>query len=456
MTQFEFYKSIQFVAELFLAETIFTYKLRKNRFFWLKLPLGLIALFLFSYMLPIFSTNAFYIFFLFLAIFIFSIFVCKLLYKVTWLTMIFCCLGGYTVQHIAYELWTFFFGLSGLSAGMPMGFYGDEFVGVFTNPVATAYYLAAYAITYFLCSLCFGEKLDGMERIELNKFFMFFFAIFMLVVDILLNAFVVSHAAEERNVFYQSTLSIYNILCCVFALYLQIESALNKQLETTLLEVGRMWEQAKKQYAISKENIEALNIKYHDLKHQIRNFGEQKIISQSVASELYERIAQYDSAIKSGNAALDVILTEKSLICNKYGIIFSCIADGEKLDFMPEADVYALFGNIMDNAIEAVKNIDSSKRVISLKVKQVNDFVVVDETNYFSGKLKFVNGLPQTTKQNKEMHGFGMKSIEVISGAYDGNLKVSQEDELFHLNILFIGVEQKREALKKNPIKEDD
>ena len=77
----------------------------------------------------------------------------------------------------------------------------------------------------------------------------------------------------------------------------------------------------------------------------------------------------YDSMLKTGNEALDVIFAEKSLLCRKNDIKLNCIIDGAKLSFMETADIYVLFGNLMDNAMEAVEKLsDVDKRIVSVNV----------------------------------------------------------------------------------------
>lgn len=78
--------------------------------------------------------------------------------------------------------------------------------------------------------------------------------------------------------------------------------------------------------------------------------------------EIEKSVSLYDANVKTGNTVLDTILTEKSLLCYKKGIILSCVADGENIAFMEDADVYSLFGNALDNAIEAVLKLEEQRK----------------------------------------------------------------------------------------------
>ena len=145
----------------------------------------------------------------------------------------------------------------------------------------------------------------------------------------------------------------------------------------------------------------------------------------------------YDSSVNTGNKALDTVLMEKKLYCEKYLIQLTCIADGEKLTFMQPADVYSLFGNALDNAIESVlKEEETEKRVISLSVSERMQLLTIRVENYLAEKPEILNGLPVTTKDDKKHHGFGMKSIQYIARKYGGEISVASEDHAFILNII--------------------
>ena len=146
----------------------------------------------------------------------------------------------------------------------------------------------------------------------------------------------------------------------------------------------------------------------------------------------------YNSRFKTENAALDVILSRKSFVCHERHIHFTVMADGKALNFMREADIYSLFGNILDNAIEAAGKLENSEqKVIKLSVEREGYFVSIHEENYFSEKLEFEDGLPKTTKPETVYHGFGMKSIRMLAGQYDGSVKIAVEGNRFILDILF-------------------
>lgn len=194
------------------------------------------------------------------------------------------------------------------------------------------------------------------------------------------------------------------------------------------------------QYKQSKNSIELINQKYHDLKHQIdvlrkeTDTDKKKEWLNSIESEIEE----YEAQNKTGNSVLDTILTSKNMICQQNDIQFTCVANGKLIDFMDVRDICSIFGNALDNAIESAKKIkDKDKRLIHTAVSKKKGFVYVKFENYYEEKLSFKKGFPLTTKENKQYHGYGLKSIRHITNKYHGNIKIYTEDNWFELNLLF-------------------
>ena len=104
---------------------------------------------------------------------------------------------------------------------------------------------------------------------------------------------------------------------------------------------------------------------------------------------------------------------------------------------MNDMEISSLFGNMLDNAIENVeKQKDHDKRLIRLYVDQEKGFLRIRMENYCDEKVKFRNGMPVTTKHDRYLHGYGMKSIQKTVQKYNGSVVASQENNWFMLRIL--------------------
>lgn len=188
-----------------------------------------------------------------------------------------------------------------------------------------------------------------------------------------------------------------------------------------------------------KQVHDAINIKCHDIRHQIAAIRSNST-DEAYRAELKKigkLVDLYDATPHSQNAALDVVLSSKMLACQGRNIVMTCMADGRRLGFMEDCDIYALFGNIMENAIEAVSQvIKPEQRMISLSVATKGDFLTIEVENFFTGQISFEDGLPVTTKEDKDNHGYGTQSIRMLVEKYDGYMKYTTQEDIFTLSIL--------------------
>lgn len=229
--------------------------------------------------------------------------------------------------------------------------------------------------------------------------------------------------------------ALYDILCCFFTLYIQYSLIKAGRREHEYRLIQHLHHLEKQQYDITKKNMEMFDIKMHDVKHML--LGMRNILTSEQIAEIEKVVTIYDSTVKSGNEVLDVIFTEKSLQCEQKGIAFERIVDGSLLRFMHVSDVYSLFGNAIDNAIEAVSKVDKrEKRTVSLMVRESRGMVYIGLENGYTGTIEFEDDLPVTTKQDKRFHGFGTKSMRNVVEKYGGTMVINASDNIFRLNIL--------------------
>lgn len=223
-------------------------------------------------------------------------------------------------------------------------------------------------------------------------------------------------------------------------IYLQKELFYNSAMRQELAVMNLLWKKEQEQYRLSKENIALINHKCHDLKHQIRAIrGASKEDMDKYLAEMEDSIRIYESIVKTGNEVLDTILTEKSLYCRERGITVSCVADGSQMEFINTVDLYAILGNALDNAIEAVEKFRQQEmRQIDVLIHRQQSFLVIQILNPIPSDSSFVyeEELPVTTKGDRQYHGFGLRSMRYLVKKYDGCLTVGTEDGCFSLKIL--------------------
>ena len=344
-----------------------------------------------------------------------------------WQTL-FCATAGYTLQNLASGLEVL---ISILVSHRASGLLAEPW----NNILGFGIPLVVYAFGY----LVFIRQIDrrGLALAEDKSMLAMFIVVVFVIIgfDILIKTLVWDGIRFSSLVL----IRLVHSLICAFVLFAEYEILYARRMIDEKAETERVLAERERQYRLSRENIEAINIKCHDLKHQIRALASgDATVSSRVLDEISREVDVYDSVVKSGNDALDTILTEKSLYCEKHGITLSCIADGAALDFVEPTDLYSFFGNALDNAIEAVERMaDPERRSIGLVVRRTGDMVSIHVENYFDGNISFGGeGLPNTRKPDEANHGFGVRSMRMIAESLGGSLTCRTQEDVFHLDAL--------------------
>lgn len=227
---------------------------------------------------------------------------------------------------------------------------------------------------------------------------------------------------------------LYAVACCIITLYLLMSAFEEGRLSQELTILSQLDRKRAEQYEMSKESIEIVNTRCHDLKKLI-----EQILANKAAvdvEEITRELSSYDAIVKTDNPAFDTILTEKSLYCEKNGIRLTVMADTKRLGFLSDIDIYSLFVNIFDNAIEASMKLEEGNRAIGLTVRSIGDICSIHSDNLFNGTIKYNGKNIATSKQNASEHGFRLASIRRITEKYGGEMKISAEDGVFNLDIV--------------------
>ena len=310
-------------------------------------------------------------------------------------------------------------------------------------------YVIWNCITYFITLgfvygiffyIFFKQKKDPVQAsFHSLQIILFSFGVVLttIVVSILVRFYVMFGSAYQLYM-----ISMWqNLLTCVILSLLFYTILRHNHMESELEVETRLLEEKKKQYELSKENIESLNIKLHDLKYRMQMLADNnEQVNKDALKDITKGIGIYDSLAKTGNTPLDVVLTEYALRCENNHISFTSVADGKSLEFMTQYDIYTLFGNAITNAIEAVMKLDNpDKRQISLVIKKKSNVLLIVLENYFDAKpIKKDSELHViSSKADKLSHGYGTKSMYMIVDRYGGTIQNEVHDDIYTLTIAF-------------------
>lgn len=111
------------------------------------------------------------------------------------------------------------------------------------------------------------------------------------------------------------------------------------------------------QYKRSKEGINLINRRYHELKVQLARIREEQDQTKQNAAiaAMEQNIRQYEAENKTGNPVLDTLLTAKTMECQQENITITSVADGRMLGFLTIRELCTIVGVAPDNAIAAVR-----------------------------------------------------------------------------------------------------
>ena len=420
---------IVFVGELLLATSVYVFKLRRRNHFWLWLVLCLSCFIGFAYswsLIPYINSVTsiiFSILFFFIAFFglIGSLMAC---FKVNIQAAMFLGTAGYAMQHFTYKLIQIVIG--SIEKGIPS--FVDNNYGIYG--IYASFVIISLPIFYNM----FGKKIHNNETLIIEDSRLLIISIILIICTVILNLIYESFV-KVSNLTLFIVGCLFDMVCCFLTLFIEFEMLKSKEISEAYIQMKTIWESEKKQLEISKENMDYMKILAHDLKHELNEST--LLISKDKVDELNHRIAAFGNSIKTGNDILDLVIAERTLIVQKENINLSIIADGSVLSNMKQSDCYSLFMNIMDNAIDAVKELPKDQREISLAVRESMGMILIHEVNPFKGTLNFKDGLPQTTKGDSMYHGLGIKSIKGIVDSYSGDCEISIKDNnIYVLNIL--------------------
>lgn len=171
----------------------------------------------------------------------------------------------------------------------------------------------------------------------------------------------------------------------------------------------------------------------HDIKNHllcIKNLNTTKESNEYIEKinlEINQNIVDFNT----GNAILDVIFYEKSIICIDKKIEYKFNVDYSKCEFIDVIDTCSIFSNLLDNAIEACDKIDEGKKFIEIKGHIANGFFVIKCENTKVNDVLYIGENIITDKEDKEFHGIGIKSIRESFEKYGGDINIEVLDNKF-------------------------
>ena len=188
---------------------------------------------------------------------------------------------------------------------------------------------------------------------------------------------------------------------------------------------------------------EDMQVFKHDLKNKLvemYRFFEEEDTRQLMERirKIYQELDSADDASYSANPAVDSVLRLKIGKAKSEGIetdVYVLVPKGLKLEY---GDTGVLYGNLLDNAIEACQKVEKGKRYIHIENKYMDGKMLLVIEN---SKPPVVNEKLQTTKQDSYQHGRGIASVRKVVGKYNGTVVFSDKGDCFEAAVMLYGIE---------------
>ncbi|MGL5312196.1 MAG: ATP-binding protein [Peptostreptococcaceae bacterium] len=177
---------------------------------------------------------------------------------------------------------------------------------------------------------------------------------------------------------------------------------------------------------------------YHDMKNHLACIERlnNNIDSKKYIDNMKKEIYKLENNFNTGNMILDIVLDEKSGICEEKNISFISKIDSKQIDFIEDIDVCSIYSNAIDNAIEACDKISESEKHITIASTYIKNFCIIKIENSKVNEIILKEGKIKTNKNDKLLHGIGIESIKRTVEKYDGEVVIDYSDSSFVLKIM--------------------
>ena len=177
----------------------------------------------------------------------------------------------------------------------------------------------------------------------------------------------------------------------------------------------------------------------HDLKDQVELLndliekGDYKE-AQNHMHRLYHTVENTASVCYTGNSTVDSVINLKDAYARNLNIRFKTKIKVNRIEF-DTIGLCRILGNILDNAVEACQRIDSGERYIFFMMNQIENKLII-EVNNTSLEVDVSN--LSTSKENKLIHGIGLRSIKHMVHNMNGHVSYHYEDGIFSMKVVWV------------------
>ena len=210
------------------------------------------------------------------------------------------------------------------------------------------------------------------------------------------------------------------------------------------LYVDELMKEKEKYSKESMEIIKRSNEELREFKHDLKNYllplqEAMETMPQSEMAKVWEKINQkiedVQTLIQTGNSYVDSMINTKITLARSEKVDVKCTILS-KMEGIDDLEFCSVFGNLMDNAIEAERKVTEKKEII-IFVEEKMGYLRLEIQNKIEKSVLNENSSLNTTKKDTSSHGIGHKSIKRTMQKVGGALKYYETGDLFCAEAVF-------------------
>lgn len=268
----------------------------------------------------------------------------------------------------------------------------------------------------------------------------FFAALFVSAITVYLEIQIFKQENISDLTYALSMICVLLLNFTVFYLYDSLSKSFKDKMQSELAKLETMYYHAQAEMICN--NAEELKRFRHDIKNRIIAV-EQLLIqgnnnkAAEYLTDITDKLTNIMSYSETGNIVIDSILNYKLTQAFQEGIKIDRRIVIPKDISVDDDDIIVILGNILDNAIEAAAKCEN-ERYIRLNIRYDKGTLLISLKNNYDGNICKSNSKIKTTKSNHEMHGIGLKSVELIVQKYYGKIEINHNEKEFEITIMLL------------------
>ena len=287
-----------------------------------------------------------------------------------------------------------------------------------------------------------GCKLCNSLRLRNNKIYStpisYFIFCFTVIVALLVFIMVNINFDFEKSL--QSLIIVVSIMLMssLVLLFITHERQAVKNAELLELRSEQQKQEIDTQYLqIIEQNNKNSSILIHDIKNHlqhIKSLNDSEEIHSYIES-ISDEVQSYGYIGMSKNKTLDLLISKYLNLCQGKGIKIEFDVKTANLNNIAPTDISTIINNLLDNAVESAEK--SGKKTVSVSIFKKQGFEILKVQNSCDNKPQAKNGNLLTTKKEKQLHGYGTRSVIKTINKYDGmfDWEYSETERIFTVTV---------------------